>query len=117
MIEEFTKLRDQINYHDVLYHQKSKPEIADAEYDELKQKLVEMEGQLPGACATQDGVGAAPDEKFSKIKHHTFSVAEKFMLIAIFLGQPTLTSLAITFGQKSLYCTSLFHHGMLDLAQ
>ncbi len=69
MIEEFTKLRDQISYHDVLYHQKSKPEIADAEYDKLKQKLVEMEGQLPGACVTQDGVGAAPDEKFSKIKH------------------------------------------------
>ncbi|WP_341823882.1 NAD-dependent DNA ligase LigA [Wolbachia endosymbiont (group A) of Agelastica alni] len=63
------KLQDQINYHNVLYHQKNKPEISDAEYDELKKKLAEIEAQLPEAYATQDSVGASPDERFSKVEH------------------------------------------------
>ncbi len=63
------KLQDQINYHNVLYYQKSKPEISDAEYDELKKKLAEIEAQLPEAYATQDSVGAPPDERFSKVEH------------------------------------------------
>ena len=40
------KLQDQINYHNVLYHQKNKPEISDAEYDELKKKLAEIEPEI-----------------------------------------------------------------------
>ncbi|MGL9779187.1 MAG: NAD-dependent DNA ligase LigA [Wolbachia sp.] len=63
------KLQDQINYHNVLYHQKNKPEISDAEYDELKRKLVEMEAQFSEIYATQDSVGAPPDERFSKVEH------------------------------------------------
>lgn len=63
------KLQDQINYHNVLYHQKNKPEISDAEYDELKRKLVEIEAQFPEIYATQDSVGAPPDERFSKVEH------------------------------------------------
>ncbi|MDR2831347.1 MAG: NAD-dependent DNA ligase LigA [Rickettsiales bacterium] len=69
MIEELTKLQDQINYHNVLYHQKSKPEITDAEYDKLKQKVAEIEAQLPEIDETQNSVGAAPDERFSKVEH------------------------------------------------
>ncbi|MDM8335807.1 NAD-dependent DNA ligase LigA [Wolbachia pipientis] len=69
IMEKLTKLRNQISYHDVLYHQKNKPEITDAEYDELKRKVVEIEAQLPEIYATQDSVGAAPDERFSKAKH------------------------------------------------
>ncbi|WP_250296535.1 NAD-dependent DNA ligase LigA [Wolbachia endosymbiont of Oedothorax gibbosus] len=60
------KLQNQINYHNVLYYQKSKPEISDAEYDELKKKLAEIE---PEIYATQDSVGAPPDERFSKVEH------------------------------------------------
>ncbi|MFP3020118.1 MAG: NAD-dependent DNA ligase LigA [Wolbachia sp.] len=60
------KLQDQINYHNVLYHQKNKPEISDAEYDELKKKLAEIE---PEIYATKDSVGAPPDERFSKVEH------------------------------------------------
>ncbi|MDX5496032.1 MAG: NAD-dependent DNA ligase LigA [Wolbachia endosymbiont of Nomada marshamella] len=63
------KLQDQINYHNVLYHQKNKPEINDAEYDELKKKLAEIEAQFPEIYATQDSVGAPPDERFSKVEH------------------------------------------------
>ncbi|WP_265032187.1 NAD-dependent DNA ligase LigA [Wolbachia endosymbiont (group B) of Apotomis turbidana] len=60
------KLQNQINYHNILYYQKSKPEISDAEYDELKKKLAAIE---PEAYATQDSVGAPPDERFSKVEH------------------------------------------------
>ncbi|MBC6686170.1 NAD-dependent DNA ligase LigA [Wolbachia pipientis] len=63
------KLQDQINYHNVLYHQKNKPEISDAEYDELKKKLAEIEAQFPEIYATQDSVGAPPDERFFKVEH------------------------------------------------
>jgi DNA ligase (NAD+) len=63
------KLQDEINYHNVLYHQKNKPEISDAEYDELKKKLAEIEAQFPEIYATQDSVGAPPDERFSKVEH------------------------------------------------
>ncbi|MGL9758713.1 MAG: NAD-dependent DNA ligase LigA [Wolbachia sp.] len=63
------KLQNQINYHDVLYHQRNKPEITDAEYDELKQKLVEMEAQFSEIGETENSVGAPPDERFSKVEH------------------------------------------------
>ncbi|UPA55469.1 NAD-dependent DNA ligase LigA [Wolbachia pipientis] len=63
------KLQDQINYHNVLYHQKNKPEISDAEYDELKRKLVEMEAQFSEIGETENSVGAPPDERFSKVEH------------------------------------------------
>ncbi|MDG7055552.1 MAG: NAD-dependent DNA ligase LigA [Wolbachia endosymbiont of Menacanthus eurysternus] len=66
---ELAKLQMQIDYHDVLYHQKNKPEITDAKYDELKRKLTEIKEQLPEVHATQDSVGAAPDERFSKVEH------------------------------------------------
>ncbi|MGL9718496.1 MAG: NAD-dependent DNA ligase LigA [Wolbachia sp.] len=66
---ELAELQTQINYHDVLYHQKNRPEITDAEYDELKRKVAEIETQLPEIDITQNGVGAAPDERFSKVEH------------------------------------------------
>ncbi|MCA4774192.1 NAD-dependent DNA ligase LigA [Wolbachia endosymbiont of Mansonella perstans] len=66
---ELAKLKMQIDYHDVLYHQKNKPEITDAKYDELKRKLTEIKEQLPEIHVTQNSVGAAPDERFSKVEH------------------------------------------------
>lgn len=56
-------LQAQINYHNILYYQKNKPEITDAEYDELKRKAAEMEEEF------EDSVGAAPDERFAKVEH------------------------------------------------
>ncbi|CAD7002220.1 unnamed protein product [Ceratitis capitata] len=66
---ELAELQIQVNYHDVLYHQKNKPEITDAEYDELKRKVTKIEVQLPEIYTIRESVGAAPDERFSKIKH------------------------------------------------
>ncbi|WCR53547.1 MAG: DNA ligase [Wolbachia endosymbiont of Ctenocephalides orientis wCori] len=69
MKEELIKLQNQINYHNVLYYQKDNPEITDAEYDELKHKVAEIEKQLPEVDKAQESVGAAPDERFSKVTH------------------------------------------------
>ena len=69
MKEELVKLRSQIDYHDILYYQKNNPEITDAEYDELKHKAAELEAQLPEVDRAQESVGAAPDERFSKVVH------------------------------------------------
>ncbi|MDD9335929.1 MAG: NAD-dependent DNA ligase LigA [Wolbachia sp.] len=69
MKQELIKLQNQINYHNVLYHQKNRPEITDAKYDELKRKAAEIEKQLPETSDVQSSIGAAPDERFSKVKH------------------------------------------------
>ncbi len=66
---ELAELQIQVNYHDILYHQKNKPEITDAEYDELKRKVTKIEVQLPEIYTVRESVGAAPDERFSKVKH------------------------------------------------
>jgi DNA ligase (NAD+) len=67
--QEFAKLQNQINHHNLLYYQKNSPEITDAEYDELKQKAAEIEAKLPEITGAQNSVGSAPDERFAKSKH------------------------------------------------
>ncbi|MCV3769183.1 MAG: NAD-dependent DNA ligase LigA [Wolbachia pipientis] len=68
--QELAELRIQMNYHNVLYYQKSKPEITDAEYDELKRKIAEIEVQLPEEVhIMQNSIGSAPDERFFKVRH------------------------------------------------
>ncbi|MGL9758992.1 MAG: NAD-dependent DNA ligase LigA [Wolbachia sp.] len=57
MTENTLKLQEEIKRHNVLYYQKNKPEITDAEYDELVKK----------ACIQT--VGAEPDDRFSKVEH------------------------------------------------
>lgn len=60
--QELAKLQAQIAHHNILYHQKNRPEITDAEYDELTRKAREIESEF-------ESVGAPPDIRFSKIKH------------------------------------------------
>jgi DNA ligase (NAD+) len=48
--EQITALRSEIARHDDLYHRKAAPEIADSEYDRLKQRLAEMERAFPDAA-------------------------------------------------------------------
>ncbi|GFQ64110.1 DNA ligase [Trichonephila clavata] len=57
MTENTLKLQEEIKRHNVLYYQKNKPEITDAEYDELVKKV---------GIQT---VGNAPDDRFSKVEH------------------------------------------------
>jgi len=41
------ELTDQINHHNTLYYQKSKPEISDYEFDQLLEKLIKLENEFP----------------------------------------------------------------------
>jgi len=45
--KEIQKLTDEINYHNDLYYQKHKTEISDLEFDQLLEKLVQLESQFP----------------------------------------------------------------------
>jgi DNA ligase (NAD+) len=85
--EEIQALREQINRHNYLYYVLDAPEIGDAEYDRLFQRLVELEGKYP-ELVTPDSptqrVGAAPLEAFGTVRHmfpmlslnNAFEVAE-----------------------------------------
>ena len=70
--EKAKQLRDEIRRHDHLYHTLDSPEIADAEYDQLKKELRDLEDRYPQA-ATEDsptrGVGAPPSAAFSPVEH------------------------------------------------
>src|SRR3954471_2806769 len=69
---EAAHLRKEIKRHDILYHQKDAPEISDAAYDALRQRLEEIEKNFP-ALATADSptkkVGAKPAREFAKVRH------------------------------------------------
>lgn len=66
------KLAEKIRHHDVLYHQKDKPEISDADYDKLRQELEQIENKYP-ELVTKDSptqtVGAKVAGGFKKVRH------------------------------------------------
>ena len=54
------------------YHRQDAPEIADAEYDRLKQRNLAIEARFPGLKrddSPSDKVGAKPAEGFAKVAH------------------------------------------------
>ncbi len=69
---ELEKLRSEIRRHNELYYQKDKPEISDAEYDRLFDRLLEIEAEFP-EMVTEDSpsqtVGADRIEKFAAVDH------------------------------------------------
>jgi DNA ligase (NAD+) len=68
---QLTRLRAEIARHDVLYHQRDKPEISDAEYDALRRRAEAIEKRFPALAARAGAarVGAAPAAGFAKIRH------------------------------------------------
>ncbi|NLO91914.1 MAG: NAD-dependent DNA ligase LigA [Elusimicrobia bacterium] len=72
--QEIEALRAEIRRHDTLYHVLDSPEISDAQYDALVNRLKALEFQHPG-LVTQDSptqrVGAAPSTEFAPVKHRT----------------------------------------------
>ncbi len=66
------KLREEIEYHNHRYYVLDQPEIPDAEYDRLMQKLERIENQYP-ELRTSDSptqrVGASPLETFEIVRH------------------------------------------------
>src|SRR6185436_4002070 len=66
------ELRALIGKHDYLYHKLDKPEISDAEYDELSNELKALEARFPElvtADSPTQKVGAAPSELFAPAEH------------------------------------------------
>jgi DNA ligase (NAD+) len=66
------KLREEINYHNYRYYVLDSPEISDAGYDRMLNKLRELEERFP-ELVTPDSptqrVGARPLEAFKEVKH------------------------------------------------
>ena len=69
---EYASLQEEIAGHDIRYHQQDAPTISDADYDALRRRYDEIEARFPdlkAADSLSDKVGAAPSEKFAKIRH------------------------------------------------
>jgi DNA ligase (NAD+) len=72
--QELPQLRQLINYHNSLYHQYDAPEIPDADYDKLFDRLIAIEEQYPDlvtADSPSQRVGDTPLESFKQVTHDT----------------------------------------------
>jgi len=69
---EIEKIRDELRQHEYLYYIKDEPEISDAAYDRLMNRLKELEAEHP-ELVTPDSptvrVGGAPREGFQTVRH------------------------------------------------
>ena len=80
---ELRELAEAIAYHDRLYHELDRPEITDAEYDDLRRRHAAIEGRFPDLVLPESPsrkVGAAPAEGFQKVRHRVpmLSLANAF---------------------------------------
>ena len=70
--QELARLAQEIARHDKLYHQQDAPEISDAQYDALRQRLKAIEARFP-ELVTLDSpsmkVAPAPSAGFAKVRH------------------------------------------------
>ena len=70
--EEHARLEAEIAEHDQRYHGQDAPTISDAEYDALRRRYTALEEAFPklaDADSANRKVGAAPSEKFAKVRH------------------------------------------------
>ena len=72
LLAEYASLKEQIERHNRLYYVEDRPEISDAEYDRLFDRLLEIEKHNP-ELVTPDSpsqrVGAKPSKKFESVRH------------------------------------------------
>lgn len=69
---EHKRLADEIAHHDKLYHEKDDPEISDAEYDKLRQRLKAIEERFPQLVdmfSPTQKVAPTPSTAFAKVRH------------------------------------------------
>ncbi len=69
---ELEWLAEEIARHDEAYYREDSPEISDAEYDALRQRNEQLEAEFPELIRSDSPskrVGAAPSEKFGKVRH------------------------------------------------
>jgi DNA ligase (NAD+) len=73
--KEIDRLREQLRHHEYLYYVKDDPEISDAQFDKLMNRLKELEAQFP-ALVTPDSPsvrvgGTVREGGFQQVKHAT----------------------------------------------
>ena len=61
--DEIVTLKREIARHDDLYHRKAAPEIGDAEYDTLRQRLAALERQAPDAARATPRLAEVGDDR------------------------------------------------------
>ncbi|MCX7360022.1 MAG: NAD-dependent DNA ligase LigA [Alphaproteobacteria bacterium] len=69
---ELERLAAEIARHDKLYYTKDAPELTDAEYDRLRKRNAAIEVRFPTLVredSPSTNVGAAPAERFGKVRH------------------------------------------------
>lgn len=69
---EYSRLAEQLAEYDRRYYQEDSPAVSDADYDALRQRYEALEKAFPelsSDASLTKKVGAAPAEKFAKIKH------------------------------------------------
>lgn len=70
--DEIEYLSKQIEEADIAYYQQDDPALSDAEYDNLRQRLLALEEQFPSLRrkdSPSDKIGAAPSSRFVKVQH------------------------------------------------
>src|SRR4051812_41274470 len=130
--DEHAKLGAEIAEHDRRYHAEDAPSISDAEYDALRRRYEALEAahpELAEADAQSRKVGAAPSEKFAKVRHavpmlslgNIFAdedVAEFCARVRRFLGLSEDAALAVVAEPKidGLSSSLLYENGELTRA-
>ena len=69
---EHKRLAEEIAHHDKLYHEKDDPEISDADYDKLRQRLKAIEARFPQLVdmfSPTQRVAPTPTTAFAKVRH------------------------------------------------
>jgi DNA ligase (NAD+) len=126
---EYLRLGEEIAHHDALYYREDAPKISDAEYDALRRRYDALEKDHPQFVSEKSlsqRVGAAPSEKFAKVRHkvpmlslgNVFTDAEVEEFVARvrrFLGLIADAPPAVTAEPKidGLSCSLRYEHGTL----
>jgi DNA ligase (NAD+) len=69
---EHKRLSEEIAHHDKLYHEQDSPEISDADYDKLRQRLKAIEARFPQLVdmfSPSQRVAPTPTTAFAKVRH------------------------------------------------
>src|SRR5580658_8007344 len=127
--KEHARLAAEIAEHDRRYHGEDAPTISDAEYDDLRRRYTALETAFPQLADAQSAnrkVGAAPSEKFAKVRHavpmlslgNIFAdeeVEEFCARVRRFLGMPVDAPLAMVAEPKidGLSCSLRYENGEL----
>ena len=74
ILQSLQKLKDEIRFHDHLYYNLDQAQITDFEYDQLFQKLIELESQYPEFKTKDSPSQKVPGQALSKFKKQAHSV-------------------------------------------